>query len=232
MQLGIDIGNTRTKYFLYDNGKLIEKIFTFESIPWEKIRKAAVVRTGTPGKALENRLKNATFPVLYVNQNIRLPFHIDYRSDTLGADRIALTAGAKEIFGNNVLVIDAGTCITYDYLDPLGTYKGGSISPGIRMRYKALHHFTKGLPLLTFDNLVPPLTGNSTEQSVHSGVIHGILKEIEGIITAYRAQYPGVKVVLSGGDADFLSESLKIKIFAIQKFLLAQGIKSILSLNT
>jgi type III pantothenate kinase len=231
MWLGIDIGNTRTKYYLSENGKLIENVFSEDEIPWDKIEKAAVVQTGSPDKKLEDRLKNTRFPVIYVNKQIRLDFDILYKSETLGSDRIALVAGAQHLYGNNVLVIDAGTCITYDFLNNKGKYTGGAISPGIRMRYKALNGFTAGLPLLEFNGAVPPLTGNTTGLSIHSGVIHGVLKEIEGIVHAYEEQYPGIKVVLTGGDADFLSESLKIRIFAHQKFLLAYGLHKILTLN-
>ena len=231
MWLGIDIGNTRTKYYLSENGKLIERVFREDEIPWNEIEKAAVVQTGKASEKLAGKLKNPGFPVIYVNTDIRLPFDILYKSATLGADRIALITGAWDLYGNNVLVIDAGTCITYDYLDEAGQYRGGAISPGIRMRYRALNTYTEGLPLLVFDGRVPPLTGDSTELSIHSGVVHGVLKEIEGVVNEYTGQYPGIKVVLTGGDADFLSESLKIRIFAHQKFLSAYGLNKILSLN-
>ncbi len=231
MNVGIDIGNTRIKYYLFDHGKLEEKVFGYKDIPWKKINNIIVVRTGKPDKRLEKLLREQSEKVLYVSPGINLPFEILYESDTLGADRIALVAGAKLLYGNNILVIDAGTCITYDYLDAESKYLGGAISPGIEMRYRALHDYTAGLPLLKFDEKLPPLIGKRTDLSIHSGVIHGVLKEIEGLIVDYRKQYPGIKIVLTGGNAKFLSKSLKIKIFAIQKFLLAYGLKIISDLN-
>ena len=228
---GIDVGNTRTKYYLIENGIVHPKIYTFDEMPWEKITKAAIVRTGKIPPQLDALLQKAPFKVVNVSRNLNLPFKNLYRSPGLGADRIALVAGAEDLYGDNVLVIDAGSCITYDYLDKEKNYRGGAISPGIRMRYKALSSFTADLPHLDVPHKTPPLTGNDTQGAIHSGVVNGTLHEIEGFIRAYNRQYPGVKTVLTGGDASFLSVSLKIKIFAIQKYLLAQGLKKILQLN-
>jgi len=230
-RVGIDIGNTRTKYYLIRNGELQEKIYRFDQIPWEKIEKAAVVRTGKMPAELKKILENPSFEVIYVSPDIRLPFINAYQSPTLGADRIALVTGATDLYGPNTLVIDAGSCITYDFLDENNVYHGGAISPGIRMRYHALHDYTSDLPKLEIPDHFPPLTGRNTYEAIHSGVINGVLKELKGITAEYTQRYPGIRVILTGGDAAFLGGYGKIKIFAIQNYLLAHGLKKILQLN-
>ncbi|MCB0468082.1 MAG: type III pantothenate kinase, partial [Aequorivita sp.] len=131
--------------------------------------------------------------------------------------------------GKNVLVIDAGTCITYDFLNSKNEYMGGAISPGISLRYKALHTFTEKLPLLEATN--PNLfVGNTTATSMHSGVVNGVLYEIDGYISMYRKNYDNLTVILTGGDAHFLRDSIKNDIFANSNFLL-EGLNHILEYN-
>ena len=229
--LGIDAGNTRTKFYKLSLGDEEPSEIAPTQIKWNAIQGAVIVRTGKLPDEVKQQLEKHSVPVLEIHSGIRLPFTNLYQSASLGADRIALIAGATELYGGNVLVIDAGSCITYDFLDDRQQYRGGAISPGIGMRYKALHDYTSDLPLLPFAPGPPPLTGKTTSEAIHSGVINGVIHEIKGFIERYREISPSVKVTLTGGDAEFLSESLKIKIFAIHKNLLARGMQVLLRLN-
>ena len=172
---------------------------------------------------------NKNFVLL--NNSTPLPIKILYKSPTsLGNDRIASAVGAITNFPNkNVLVIDAGTCITYDLINSKKEYLGGSISPGIQMRYNALHQFTSQLPLLeSVDTAM--LTGVNTEESIHSGIINGVFVEIDGIIQRYTNQYPDIKVIVTGGNAKFFDKGLKNTIFA-KPNLLMEGLNKILDYN-
>ena len=119
----------------------------------------------------------------------------------------------------NRLVIDAGTCVTYDFVNTENEYLGGAISPGIRLRYESLHNYTAKLPLLTIEN-PESLIGNTTFDSIHSGVVNGISNEIDGFIDEYKKQYSNFIIILTGGDAEFLAKRLKNIIFANSNFLL------------
>ena len=160
-----------------------------------------------------------------------MPFNNLYKTpNTLGVDRIALVAAAVKQFPNtNVLIIDAGTCITFDFVDVNASYLGGAISPGIKMRYKALNKFTANLPLIDALEL-HDFIGKNTEESIISGVLNGVKNEINGIIEDYYLKYLDLTVVLTGGDTNFLSKQLKSSIFANQNFLL-QGLNEILKFN-
>ena len=145
-------------------------------------------------------------------------------------DRIALASAATHLYPNkNMLVIDAGTCITYDFISSEKEYIGGSISPGISLRYKSLHTFTDKLPLLEANNS-KLLTGNNTATSIHTGVVNGVLYEIDGFIEAYKNNYENLTVILTGGDAHFLRDTIKNDIFANSNFLL-EGLNHILEYN-
>ncbi|MCL4160212.1 UNVERIFIED_CONTAM: hypothetical protein GTU68_064981, partial [Idotea baltica] len=161
-----------------------------------------------------------------------IPFKNLYSTPkTLGIDRIALVCASVEQFPDkNVLIIDAGTCITFDFITNKNHYLGGAISPGIRMRYKSLHKFTANLPLL--DTKKPKKSiGNSTANSMHSGVVQGVLFEIDGAIQKYKLKYPDLTVILTGGDTNFLSKQLKSSIFANSNFLL-EGLNYLLQYNS
>ena len=162
---------------------------------------------------------------------INIPFINDYATPkTLGVDRIALVSAAKDQYeGKDVLIIDVGTCITYDFMNARGHYKGGAISPGINMRYKALHDYTEKLPLLDA-NIPQNILGNSTQTSIHSGVLYGVTLEIDGVISQYRQDFEDLTVILTGGNAHFLLDRLKNSIFANQNFLL-EGLNFLLEPN-
>ena len=230
MLLTIDVGNTRIKAAVFEENTLIEVfIFTKETLLEEvqtilknfpKIENLVVASVGTIEKkeflSLETKLK-----IHFITHESTFPFINVYSTPkTLGIDRMVLAAGAVLQFPNqHRLVIDAGTCITYDFIDDNDKYLGGAISPGIRLRYQTLNDYTAKLPLLTKKD-PHHFIGNSTEEAIHSGVINGVALEIDGFIELYQSQYAKFIIILTGGDAEFLAKRLKNTIFANSNFLL------------
>jgi type III pantothenate kinase len=239
MNLIIDVGNTRVKAAVFKGDTLQEDFsFSYEDTEKEikKIKKAYTIAavivskvSSVVNKSIQKMFEKDTFIAL--SHLTPVPFTNKYATpETLGIDRIALAAGAIHVYPNkDVLVIDAGTCITFDFINAEGAYEGGAISPGIEMRYKALHHYTDGLPKLK-PVLQENTIGKSTEESIHIGIINGVVQEIEGIISQYRLKYPDLTIVLTGGDTNFLAKQLKSSIFANQNFL-QEGLNSILIFN-
>jgi type III pantothenate kinase len=164
--------------------------------------------------------------------DLPLPINNRYATpQTLGVDRLAGVCGAQALFpGTSALVIDAGTCITYDFLDNTGNFLGGGISPGLRMRFQAVHTFTKRLPLVQPGRENAPLIGDSTESCIQSGIENGLVAEIDGIVAKYGAQFPDLKVIFTGGDVPFFENRLKAPIFAVPELVLS-GLNSILIHN-
>jgi type III pantothenate kinase len=149
----------------------------------------------------------------------------------LGSDRLAASIGAYSLHPNsNVLVIDAGTCIKYNFTNFKNEYLGGSISPGIEMRFKSLEHFTSKLPLINFDASYRELIGENTKNSILSGVINGSIAEIDGIMFDYKSKFPNIICILTGGDSEFLAKRLKNSIFTHQNLVL-KGLNDILNYN-
>ena len=230
MVLVIDVGNTRIKAAVFENNTLLET-FAFVSdhcqhqLPeilkkYPKIKQFVHANVGNSILEVIQEL-NLAIPVYRMSNQTKFPFRNAYTTPaTLGIDRMVLAAGAVLQFpGQNRLVIDAGTCITYEYISADDVYLGGAISPGIEMRYKALNNYTAKLPLL--EKKFPELPiGNSTAESMHTGVVQGVLYEIEGTIAAYEAQAGKFIIILTGGDAEFLAKRVKNTIFANSNFLL------------
>ncbi|HKK12207.1 MAG TPA: type III pantothenate kinase [Flavobacteriaceae bacterium] len=241
MNLIIDVGNSYVKFAVFKRGQIVHKS-TVELANFTKELKMLINDFPNIGKAIvssvgrlePSQVKNLRkqFEVLVLDSNVKLPFKNLYATPkTLGVDRMALASASVSQFPDaNVLIIDAGTCITYDFITSQNEYLGGAISPGMRLRYQALHNLTANLPLL--DTEMPKdLIGNSTSRAIHSGVVHGILKEVDGIIGEYQKKYPDLTVILTGGDANFLSNQLKNSIFANSNFLL-EGLNFILEFNS
>jgi len=221
--LVIDIGNTLTKFALFNNRSIV-KLHSANNVSPQVIDefassfavKNAIVSTVKPHiEELEQYLQSK-FRYLRFKTSEKTLINNRYKTpNTLGLDRYAAVNGAAHIFpGSDCLVIDAGTCITYDFIDKEKNYYGGSISPGIAMRYKAMHTFTGKLPLIAFDSDFNGVRGEDTRTSMLSGVQGGVYYEVEGFIKAYQGQYPGLVVLLCGGDADFFDRQLKNSIFA------------------
>jgi type III pantothenate kinase len=239
MNLIIDAGNTRIKAAIFNGLELIHnEVFMVDNFVQECVKlinyfkcKQAIISSVGSVKKDEIAIIKGHIQLIELNSSTKIPFENDYSTpNTLGVDRIGLVAGAVSMFPNkNVLIIDAGTCITYDFVDSNSHYKGGSISPGIQIRYRSLPQFTKNLPLL-HPNFDVTLIGYSTETCIHSGIINGVLGEVDSIIEKYKIKNEDLTVVLTGGDVNFLSNKLKNSIFANPNFLLV-GLNSILTYN-
>jgi type III pantothenate kinase len=195
-----------------------------------KIKHSILSSVGKTDAQLYSFLKKHTNCFVFDHQ-AKLPIKINYASmETLGLDRIANGVGVASIFpGEHCLSIQAGTCIVYDFIDKNGVFQGGAISPGINLRFNALHTQTQNLPLLNMEQ-ISYFIGKDTQQSIKSGVINGVIFEIMGQIEAYKTQFEPLKVVLTGGDMFFLQNSIKNQIFATPNLVLI-GLNKILKLN-
>jgi type III pantothenate kinase len=230
MILAIDVGNTRIKAAVFEGSTLLETfVFLKEELEksiqnilnkYKKITHLVVASVSDVGKQAFSNFESA-IKIHFVSHKDAFPFVNGYETpQTLGIDRMVLAAGATLQFPNqNRLVIDAGTCVTYDFIDENDNYLGGAISPGLRLRYEALHNYTAKLPLLTLEN-PKQFTAKSTSESIHSGVVHGLVCEIDGFINQYKAEYSNFIIILTGGDTEFLAKRLKNTIFANSNFLL------------
>lgn len=230
MLLAIDAGNTRIKWAVFENnthidGGVIHKdefqyslttILQKYPLLQHAIFSSVSDMDDRELKSLENSLQ-----VIVVNRQAPFPFKNLYNTpESLGLDRMILAAAAVLKYPKtNRLVIDAGTCITYDFIDDCDQYYGGAISPGLQMRYKAMHQFTAKLPLLELTAAVA-VVGRDTAGSMHSGVIHGVVGEMEYMIQNMIADKENFTIILTGGDAEFLAKRLKSTIFAHSNFLL------------
>jgi type III pantothenate kinase len=239
LQLAIDRGNSRTKVSV---GKG-EELLNFQSFSDDELTpgilelfRAYEITEAIISNVRENQIPDflsACIPAttLQLTHTLRFPFRMHYSTpETLGNDRLANMAGACVSFPNqNVLVIDCGTCITTSLLSE-GSFCGGSISPGLRMRFEALHHFTGKLPHITPCSITPSFPGNTTESSILVGVQMGVLREIDALIAECHHQFANLKVVLTGGDYSFFEKSLKSATFASPQ-LTQFGLHEILRLN-
>jgi len=241
MNLIIDVGNSLAKLAVFQGSELIEK----KAIKLELLRKQVDVLR-KKYKVIEKAIISSVgklkkedmiylkihFDVQELNSKTAIPFVNRYETpNTLGVDRMALVSASVQQFPkNNVLIIDVGTCITYDFVTVKNEYLGGAISPGIDMRYKSLNNLTANLPLLEKE-MPNTRIGTSTASSIHSGVVNGVLKEIDGVIETYKEKYTDLTVILTGGDCNFLSKQLKSSIFANSNFLL-EGLNYILQFNS
>lgn len=240
MNLIIDAGNTNTKVALIQNGKVIERFQVANfSVAWlEEI----VAKHPQLSAAL---LSNVSVPMPEIDEFLtsrvkfhalssasKLPFTNGYATPlTLGTDRIANAAAAVTLFpGKNCLCFDLGTCVKSDFIDSFGTYHGGSISPGISLRFKAMNEYTSRLPLLSGNKFPADFLGIDTPGSMQSGVFYGILGEITGLLENYKARYTELQTIITGGDSHYFVPALKSDIFANLDFTLI-GLNKILELN-
>ena len=237
--LAIDIGNTLQKAAVFsEDGKLLvfcEKERLTESdlrsvMEGNGVGHSILSSVGEAADDLKSFLQETT-NLLVFNHKTPLPIRIQYETpETLGLDRIANAVAANALFPNeNVLSIQAGTCLVMDFVTKEAEYLGGSIAPGLEMRFSALHHFTKRLPLVGKEG-ERPLVGASTETSIRSGVFNGICNEIDGAIEQYRNRFGEVKVILTGGNKNDLEKSIKNAIFAAPNSVL-YGLYKILIFN-
>lgn len=236
MNLVVDYGNTGAKVGFFDQHQMLEKktINSLDSLRQflesSDAENIIISSVSHPAEDLAKYAVRASRKFV-LDHRLPLPVFNHYSTpETLGVDRIAGVCGALQLFpGSDTLVIDAGTCITYDLIDAERNYRGGAISPGYRMRFRAVHEFTARLPLV--DGVeAPELVGDSTESSIQSGVFYGMLAEIEGTIARYGEKYKEMKIVLTGGDAGVFENKLKAPIFASPNLVLV-GLNSILDHN-
>jgi type III pantothenate kinase len=239
MQLVIDIGNTRVKTAVFDK-KELRHFQVFPSLD-ESIIPALTAQFQISRciicsvvNEIESFIRETELdlPVLLFNSRTPVPVKNLYRSaHTLGSDRLAAAVGGNLLAPlQDVLVIDAGTCIKYNFVNSSGEYLGGAISPGLQMRFNALNHYTARLPLLKTSEDYAELIGTTSEESIYSGVELGAVAEVEGMIDQYSQRFNNIKVFLTGGDADFFAKRLKKPIFADQ-FLILKGLNEILEHN-
>lgn len=238
MNLAIDIGNSRVKTGLFIDNKLVKNavynsfnLITLKAIFRENpgIEHSILCSVTTYPVALKKFLSSHSH-FIELSSEMPVPVKIAYKTpETLGMDRLAAVCGANKLYrGKNALVVNAGTCVTYDFIDNKNTYRGGSISPGLDMRYQALHTFTGKLPLIAPDMKYKKLVGASTEECIKSGVQLGMASEIDGIIKEYQLKYSNLTIILTGGSMPWLLKSLKSKIKP-EPFLVLTGLNVILS---
>jgi type III pantothenate kinase len=237
--LVIDIGNTFTKIAVFELDELLT-VEQFETVPLT--RPGELIDQYNVKKAIVSSVKKnvepwqagltGKVPLVTFNNTMTSGIQNHYLTpETLGTDRMAAVIGASHIYpGQNSLVIAGGTCITYDYVDAGRNYFGGSISPGLNMRYKAVNYYTAGLPLINADAGFTPGYGNTTETAIRSGVQNGIKFELTGFIESYKAVDNQLNIVLSGGDSIFFDTLLKNSIFApyikIEPYLVLKGLNA------
>jgi len=239
VNLVLDVGNSLLKIALFEKSELIHKLKFSENykkniediISKYKVTHSIISNVGRIDDSIINILKESTNLLLVSNQ-LKIPFKNLYKSkNTLGQDRLALVSAAAFNFPNeNVLIVDVGSCITYDFKNNNNEYLGGGISPGILMRFKSLNTFTSNLPLIDFDSIYQ-LIGNNTKNSIISGVVNGTILEINGIIQQYREEFKNIRIILTGGDSNFLLKRIKNTIFADRNFLLI-GLNKLLEDNS
>ncbi len=245
MNIIIDIGNSYLKLSLFKEDHIVESL-TFGKTDVREvlsvlnnrfrkhrdIKKSILSSVSGVNFELENFLTKSTDFYIKVNHETKVPIKILYKTpETLGIDRLAAVIGANNIFPNeNVLIFDAGTALTVDFINSDREYIGGNISPGLEMRYKALNKFTDKLPLLKIDNEFEKIIGNTTNEAIQGGVQNGIVHEIKGYIDSFEKIYPNLKIIFTGGDAFFFDRKIKKDIFAAPEIVL-RGLNRILEYN-
>jgi type III pantothenate kinase len=244
MTLAIDIGNTYTKIGVFNKGQIIHT-------RQYQHTNASIIDNILKGFAIKNaiicsvkhqdveweQMLGPKIPLYYFTTAMATGIAIHYLTPkTLGHDRLASVTGARHLYpGQNSLVISGGTCITYDYVDADGNYFGGSISPGLNMRYNALNYYTAGLPLINTDEHFTAAYGSDTKSAITSGVQNGIKYELTGFIESYEKAGQQLNIILSGGDSIFFDTLLKNSIFAryikIEPYLVLKGLNAAINNN-
>ena len=237
MKLVIDIGNTSTKLGLFE-GKDMFSFSSVENCSLENIRN--FIADNNVDFSIISSVRDIDFEIQsildYYNSTLLssdtpTPIKNKYKTlETLGKDRLSAVIGGHALYPNrDIIILDAGTCLTVDFINSEGEYIGGRISPGIEMRYKSLHAFTDQLPLLE-KSKNSPFSGNDTNSSIVSGVQQGILSEIQSIISDYKLKNPNLITIITGGDCFYFEKELKNTIFAIPNLVLI-GLNEILDYN-
>ena len=239
MNLTVDIGNTRTKIGVFEGDQLQEKWIwekweikdLFQLVTNQRIENVIL---STVAGSVNNKLKRffrSGFCYIELDSHTPLPIRNLYKTpETLGKDRLAAVVGAYQLYTEEAcLIIDAGTCITYDFLRADGAYLGGNIAPGLHMRLEAMHKFTAQLPKVEIKEN-DQMIGQSTQSAMQNGGIWGAILEIEGYIRYAQSKFGQINVILTGGDADFFAKKMKSRIFVNHNLVLI-GLNKILNYN-
>ena len=236
MRLAVDIGNTNTKAVRMDNGTVKgfctgaqdEVLRAVAGSRFDEVVLSSVGEVNAGWKALAEE-KGASFSLF--PEHCELPFEVAYATpETLGPDRLAAAVGAVGLIGEGqgCVVIDAGSCITIDYVDAGRTFQGGVILPGLDMRFRALHTFTAKLPLLSVNEVKewPELVGKSTAECMLTGVLNAAVFEIDAFVARLSAQGEALRVMVTGGSAQMLASKLACKAEAVDN-LVIRGLCSV-----
>jgi type III pantothenate kinase len=237
LKLAIDIGNTSTRLALFEGKDVFATSNINECILksiQEFVAKKEISATIISSvKEINSEILSISdyYKGCILSESLPVPIKNNYKTiNTLGKDRLAAVVGAHSLYPKkDIIVFDAGTCLTIDFVSAKGEYIGGRISPGIEMRYKALHTFTDKLPLVKKEKITPIL-GDDTTSSITSGVQRGILAEVMSIILDCRLQKPNTIAVMTGGDCFFFEKELKNSIFANPNLVMI-GLNEILDFN-
>lgn len=242
MNLIVDIGNTRAKLAIFDQSELLLTAYSDnqtlsgmqELVQRYPVSRVIVSCVGTMGEQAAQALRQLGLPLVMLDADTPLPVRLVWMQPdtqqvsplpaTMGGDRIAALVGALSLWpGEPLLIVDAGTCVTYEVIDDEGRYLGGNIAPGVEMRLRSMHEHTALLPLVTGDGELPTI-GRDTETCMRCGAVHGLAYEVEGYALHWRQRYPTLRVVLAGGTP------LHLSIEATQeKNLVLKGLNAILS---
>lgn len=238
MNLCIDIGNTRAKFAIYDDShelyyhrsENLDTSLLFNLKTKYNLHRCMLSTTRIVEKETLDFLAN-NFALMVLDENTKVPIKNNYATPaTLGKDRLAAAVAAHALFaGQHSIIIDAGTCLTYNFIDKDGVYQGGNIAPGVGMRLQAMHSFTDKLPMVD-KNYNVGLFGNDTITALQNGAVKGAIYELTTFIEQVFAKYGETKIILTGGDAIIFAKHLKFKIFAHPNLVLL-GLNEILKFN-
>ncbi len=239
MNLIIDIGNSRVKVAVMDGQTILvedatdnykQEIIKNFAQKYDITRSIVSSTRGVQPDIVES-VRGIVGHCMFFCATTKVPLSIQYSTpETLGRDRLAAAVGAREMFGDkDMLIVDFGSAITIDLVTCYGGFEGGAISPGVMLRFRALHDFTASLPLCqpTFDNIE---VARSTDEAIRSGVMNGICFEIEGYISRFLQKYDKLSIIFVGGDAKFFEKRIKNTIF-VNRELLFRGLSRILDYN-
>jgi type III pantothenate kinase len=239
MRLILDFGNTFQKCAVFDNERMVA-LRKFESISLNQLQSfvkefksinscilSSVINT--PQEIID--WLNTNYFFINLDHNTPIPIVNNYKNkEALGKDRLAAAVGVFKLAPhNNALSIDIGTAIKFDFVNAKGEYLGGSIAPGLYLRFKSLHNFTAKLPLVDYNN-VHELIGDNTQSSILSGVMNGAIAEVNGLISEYKNRFSELKIFLSGGESIYFEKYIKSNIFANSNIVLI-GLNEILNFN-
>ena len=240
LNLVIDIGNSQTKVAVFEAGEIVQ-IICMEALTvirlkdlmriYPGMKRAILSSVGEVEINLLQTLKKEFSLFIDFNHQTAVPIENQYETkETLGLDRLAAAVGGITLFpGSSLLIVDAGTAVTFDLIDKKGVFLGGNISPGMDIRFRALHQFTKKLPRIARNDLWPEI-GKTTEEAIRAGVQNGMIFEIDGMIDHILKNWPDCQVILTGGDSFFFDKKLKNTIFVKFEITLI-GLNRILEYN-